>query len=92
MQGSIWDKVAGQDIVFPSTIVSRHYGAWSFDMMAAIKHEIATSSLTSTEGTLSFSSAGGAIWLFESTGSYNLPDTYWETDASGNINFTLNGV
>ena len=34
-----------------------------------------------------FSNTAGAVWVFDATSSYNLPDTYWESDDSGNILF-----
>jgi hypothetical protein len=89
MDGSIWEKISGTSTVYPSTIVNRHYGAWSFDMMAALRAEISAGNFTdSADNSLkATANIGTAIWLFDAGASYNLPDTYWESDDSGNILF-----
>ena len=84
--------------MYPSTIVNRHYGAWAFDAVEAMldrlsvtKHTIDATDYTHTitgSAETNFSNTSGAVWVFDTASTYNLPDTYWESDSNGNILFT----
>jgi hypothetical protein len=94
MDGSIWQEAGSSGVVYPSTIVNRHYGAWSFDMLEAAKSflAIAVHSIGGQDYAHTISESGdgessGAVWIFDAGTSYALPDTYWETDSDGNALF-----
>ena len=90
MKGSVWEAhPTVADVYIPTTIVNGHYGAWSFDMMAALRMEIEASNFTDDSDTAlkATNNIGTAVWLFGANSTYTLPDTYWKTQANGNILF-----
>jgi hypothetical protein len=90
MKGSIWGAhptVAG--VYIPTTVVDGHYGAWSFDVMAALRMEIEASNFTDDSDTdlKATNNIGTAVWLFGANSTYTLPDTYWKSYSDGTIRF-----
>jgi len=94
MDGSIWQRSGNSSVVYPSTIVNRHYGAWSFDMLEAAKsflavaaHSIGGQDYAHTISESGDGESSGAVWIFDAGTTFALPDTYWETDSDGNALF-----
>jgi hypothetical protein len=85
MKGSVWEKISGTSTVVPTTTIRGHCGAWTLDIVEGILHQLAWT-LSGDPSSSSFST-DSAVWLFDTPATYNLPDTYWESDSSGNILF-----
>ena len=89
MKGSVWEKISGTSTVVPTTTIRGHCGAWTLDIVEGILHQLnwvtfPSDPINSTDSSFSRDSA---VWLFDTAATYNLPDTYWESDSSGNILF-----
>ena len=89
MKGSVWEKLSGTSTVVPTTTIRGHCGAWTLDVIEAVLHQLNMTTFPSdpVNDTDSSFSKDGAVWLFDTPSAYNLPDTYWESDSSGNILF-----